>query len=249
MQETVHITRAFAPVLMAASLFLGACSNGQHQISEEQASSFLYDSTVGAVENAFLTGTWRQIDSMAELNTKTVMQAYATDFAPGSTSISESERTRLVAFLRSKGIQRGDRIQLDGLRSDDNELLPETIERIEALRLELANYGLRAQAASTPITIQLAPDDRVALIVTRTLVQLPDCSSDQPARGERPSRLRNCANKTHLGLMVANPAELQQGTPGGYRDGTASVLSIERYRAGEIIPLDDVLATKEVEQE
>lgn len=249
MQETVHITRAFAPVLMAASLFLGACSNGQHQVSEEEASGFLYDNTVGLVENTFLTASWRQIDSMAELNTKTVMQAYAMDFIPGSTSISEGERTRLLAFLRSKGIQRGDRIQLDGLRTDDNELLPETIERIEVLRLELANYGLQAQAATTPITIQLAPDDRVALIVTRTLVLLPDCATDQPARGDRPVRLRNCANKTHLGMMVANPADLQRGSPGGYSDGTASVLSIERYRAGEIIPLDEILATKEVEQE
>lgn len=249
MQETVPIKQTFVPVLVAACLFLSACAGSQqHEVSEEEASNFVYDNTVGLVENTFLTGSWRQIDSMAELNTKTVMQAYATNFSPGSTAVSEPERTRLLAFLRSKGIQRGDRIELDGLRADDNELLPESIERIEAMRLELANYGLQAHAASRPITIQLAPDDRIALIVTRTLVQLPDCSSVQPGRGHRPEKLRNCANQSNLGLMVANPADLQQGSPGGYRDGAAAALSITRYRAGEITPLDDVLSTQGIDQ-
>ncbi|WP_282608120.1 CpaD family pilus assembly lipoprotein [Pelagibius sp. Alg239-R121] len=241
--------RFITPALVAASLLLSACNNGQAEFTEADASQFVYDSTVGVVENAFLTGNWRQMDSIAGLETQAVMQAYAVKFPVGASTITESERSDLMSFLRSKGIRRDDRIQLDGLRAEDNQYLPETEERIEALRLELANLGLRAYVAQRPITIQRAPDERIAIIVTRTLVAMPDCSSTAPGRGQRPTALRDCANKTNLGLMVANPADLQRGSPGGPRDGTAAVLGIERYRAGEIIPLDEILATKEVEQE
>lgn len=227
---------------------VSACSNGQTELSQRDSANLVYENTVGLIENTFNTASWRQIDSTAELQTESVMQAHATNFSPGSTSLNETERTRLALFLRNKGIRQGDRIQLDGLRSDDYELLPETIERIDVLRLELANYGLQAHTADRPITIQLAPDDRVAIIVTRTLVRLPDCSTSQPEPGERPEVLRNCANKSNLGLMVANPADLQQGSPGGFRDGTAAVLSINRYRTGEIIPLDEVLSTQGIDQ-
>lgn len=248
MQDPVLNKRVFAPALLAVSLILGACSNGQAEFSQQDAANAVYDNTVGVIENAFNTGTWRQIEPTAELTTQSMMQAHAMSFAPGSTTVSETERTRLALFLRSKGVQQGDRIQLDGLRSDGSELLPETLERIDALHLELANYGLQAHTAERPITIQFAPDDRIAIIVTRTLVRLPDCSSSQPDRTERPEVLRDCANQSNLGLMVANPADLQQGTPGGYRDGTASVLSIDRYRTGEITPLDEVLSTQGIDQ-
>jgi type IV pilus biogenesis protein CpaD/CtpE len=249
MKNALSKKRLIAPALITASLLLSACSNGQAKLGEEETSQFIYDNTVGLVENAFMTGNWQQIDAMAQLRTQAVIQAHAVNFSLGTTSISTSERSRLIAFLRSKGIGRADQVVLDGLRSEDREHLPETAERIEALRLELANLGLQAHTAQSPITVHRSPDDRIAVIVTRTLVALPDCSSSAPARGERPSRLRNCANTTNLGLMVANPADLQRGTQGGPADGTAAVLGIQRYRTGEIIPLADILSTKEVEQQ
>lgn len=249
MQDPVRMKRFITPAVLVASLLVGACSNGQAGYSEKEAANLVYDNTVGLVEDALMTGNWRQIEPVAELDTQAVIQAHAVSFPVGATTLSSNERNELMTFLKSRGIQRADRIQLDGLRDEGNQYLPETIERIETLRLELANLGLRAYVAQAPITRQYAPDSRIAVIVTRTLVSLPDCSAETPARGQRPSRLRNCANQTHLGMMVANPADLQQGTPGGPADGTAAVLGIERYRTGEIIPLDDILATKEVEQE
>ncbi|TQV79045.1 CpaD family pilus assembly lipoprotein [Denitrobaculum tricleocarpae] len=248
MQDPIFNKRVFAPLLMAVSLTVGACSNGQTRFTEEDSSDVVYDNTLGLVERTFNTGSWQQIEAATELQTQSVMQAHAMNFSPGSTTVSETERTRLALFLRTKGIQQGDRIQLDGLRSDDYELLPETVQRIDALRLELANYGLQAYTAERPITVQLAPDNRIAVVITRTLVRLPDCSSVQPNSGARPETVRDCANKSNLGLMVANPADLQQGSPGGFRDGTASVLSIDRYRRGEIIPLDEILSTRGIDQ-
>ena len=249
MHNALPNKRAIAPALIAFSLLLGACSNGQAQFTEKDASQFVYDNTVGLVENAFLTGNWRQIRSTAELRTQSVVQAHAVNFEAGGTTISAAERERLMAFLRSKGIRREDRIQLDGLRSESNQLLPATVERIEALSVELANLGLQIHVAQSPITVHRPRDQRVAVVVTRTLVALPDCSSVTPGRGDRPTHVRDCANKTAFGMMVANPADLHQGAPGGPADGTASVLGIERYRKGEIIPLADTLSTREVEQE
>lgn len=247
MKNAPSTKRMIAPALLTAGLLLSACGSANTGITSEKASQFLYDSTIGAAENALLTGTWQQIETVATLETQSVIQAHAIRFPVGTSELSTSERNRLITFLRSKNISRSDQILLDGLRSEDRGHLPLTRERIETLRLELANLGLRSHVAQNPITAQRAPDERVAVIVTRTLVSLPDCRSDQPARGGRPSSLRDCANKTNLGLMVANPADLQSGAQGGPADGTASVLGIERYRRGEIIPLDDVLSTQGIE--
>ncbi len=249
MQKSLSKKRYLAPALLTAGLLLGACSNGQAQYTEEDASQFVYDNTIGLIENAFLTGNWRQIETSAQLRTQSVVQAHAVNFQPGGTSFSEAERGRLMEFLRGRGIRREDRVQLDGLRSESGQLLPASEERIEALRLELANLGLRAHVAQAPITIHRPNDERIAVVVTRTLVALPDCSSTQPARGKRPQHVRDCANKTALGMMVANPADLHRGSPASPADGTASVLSIQRYRTGEVTPLSDVLSTREVEQE
>lgn len=249
MQNSLSKKRYLAPALLTAGLLLSACSSGQAQYTEEDATQFVYDNTVGLVEKTFLTGNWRQIQAASHLRTQSVVQAHAVNFQPGAASFSEAERGRLMEFLRAKGIRREDRVQLDGLRSETGQHLPGTEQRIEALRLELANLGIRAHVAQAPITIHGPNDERIAVVVTRTLVALPDCSAVQPARGKRPQHVRDCANQSALGMMVANPADLQQGSPGGPADGAASVLSIERYRAGEVTPLDDVLSTKEVEQE
>ncbi len=249
MQNSPSKKRYLAPVLVTTGLLLSACSSGQAQYSEKEASHFVYDNTVGLVEKTFLTGNWKQIETSAQLRTQSVVQAHAVNFVPGGASFSEAERDRLMEFLRSKGIRREDRVQLDGLRSESGQHLPATEQRIEALRLELANLGIRAHVAQAPITIHGPNDPRVAVVVTRTLVALPDCSAPQPGRGQRPQHVRDCANKTALGMMVANPADLHQGSPADPADGTAAVLGIQRYRAGEIIPLDDVLSTREVEQQ
>ncbi len=247
MKHAVFQRQMIAPTLFAASLLLSACSNGNAEFTSEDASQFLYDTTVGVAENAIMTGNWQQIDAMATLDTQSVVQAHAVNFPNGTIGLTDEERSRLITFLRSRNITRADQILLDGLRSDEQEHLPATSERIETLRLELANLGLRSHVAQTPITAQRAPDDRVALIVTRTLVRLPDCSSEAPGRGDRPVHLRDCANQTNLGLMVANPADLHSGTAGGPADGAASVLGIERYRSGEITPLIDALSTQGIE--
>ena len=247
MKNTPSNRRIIAPTLLAASLLLSACSNANTGVTSEEVSSVLYDSTIGAAENALFTGSWQQMDAHATLRTQSVIQAHAISFPVGATELSTNERGRLMTFLRSKNISQSDQILLDGLRSDNREHLPITRERMETLRLELANLGLRSHVAEAPITAQRAPDERVAVIVTRTLVALPDCRSEQPGRGERPTRLRDCANQTNLGLMVANPADLQSGAQGGPADGTASILSIERYRTGEITPLEDVLSTQGIE--
>lgn len=247
MKHAVLQRRLIAPTLFAASLLLGACSNGNAEFNSDDASQVLYDSTIGVAERALLTGNWQQIDTKATLDTQSVVQAHAVNFPDGTTGLTDVERDRLVTFLRSRNISHADQIQLDGLRSDDRQHLPATSERIETLRLELANLGLRSHVAQTPITAQRAPDDRVALIVTRTFVRLPDCSSESPSRGKRPEHLRDCANQTNLGLMVANPADLQSGTPASPADGAASVLGIQRYRAGEITPLIETLSTEGIE--
>jgi pilus assembly protein CpaD len=68
---------------------------------------------------------------------------------------------------------------------------------------------------------------------------LPDCDQPQPLEPDPPHFESGfgCATTNNLGVMVANPADLERGRPLDPADAEAASLSIQRYRVGEIIPL------------
>ena len=75
--------------------------------------------------------------------------------------------------------------------------------------------------------------------VGRYLVVPPRCPNwAKPSQRDplnQPASNFGCATTVNLGLMVADPADLVRGRTLGPADGSASMLSIQRYRAGQVL--------------
>src|SRR3546814_11206295 len=74
---------------------------------------------------------------------------------------------------------------------------------------------------------------------------LPDCRQPQPLAPERPefTGAFGCTTAYNLGVMIADPADLERGRELDPADAERAGLSIQRYRVGEEEPLEDVGTT------
>jgi type IV pilus biogenesis protein CpaD/CtpE len=70
------------------------------------------------------------------------------------------------------------------------------------------------------------------------LVAVP-AASQTPTCAARPV-VMGCANAANLAAMLANPADLTAPQPAAPAMGAATLLPIERYRTGKLLPLPEV---------
>ena len=109
--------------------------------------------------------------------------------------------------------------------------------------MALANYLRRSGfevALGKPKSSGRSRDNSVRVTVGRHLVKTPTCPDwSKPATGDSSNRVTSnfgCATSTNLGLMIANPGVLVQGTDElGPADGEATALGIKQYRDGKVL--------------
>ncbi len=158
-------------------------------------------------------------------------------FAFGEAALSAGERQRLDAFLVKTGVGYGDRVHVVAGRPAARLATRrrETVAAFLALRLVEAEPLLSDFAAEPPLT------SMVRVIVRRYVVTLPGCPdwSGRPGRSYNNQVSSNfgCASAVNLGVMVANPGDLEAGRRLEAADGEFMARSIERYRKGETTPL------------
>ena len=70
------------------------------------------------------------------------------------------------------------------------------------------------------------------LVAAPAAAQLPPCTARPVVMG--------CANAANLAAMLANPADMTAPQPATPAMGAATLLPIERYRTGKLLPLADV---------
>ncbi len=70
------------------------------------------------------------------------------------------------------------------------------------------------------------------LVAAPAAAQTPTCTARPVVMG--------CANAANLAAMLANPADLTSPQPAAPAMGAATLLPIERYRTGKLLPLADV---------
>jgi pilus biogenesis lipoprotein CpaD len=200
--------------------FLGACHvdpNNQDPI--EIVNSHTFDHA-----------NWQQIPARIKNQVEPVTFVHTTNFEPGQTELSEAEMNRLLAFLQTSGVHQGARIEIDGPRTGGGYFDPVTAARVAEIEAELSAIGLRSEAPDRPRTTLLRPDGEIAVSVTRAVVVLPDCSAPQPERAMRPQYNFSCSTAATLGMMVANPVDLESGRNEGAADGEAAARVIQLYR-------------------
>src|SRR5262249_34589461 len=147
---------------------------------------------------------------------------HAVMFAPSSIAVSDVEREALDEFLHRYTINPGDHVTLSVPAPAAADAV-QLGNRIAAVRSELSQRGIAANVVTAPPG---ATPGNSIVIVGQALAVLPvDCPGyNQPVQFDfehQPLFNPGCSNANNLGLMVANPADLQSGAPIPPADGEA----------------------------
>ncbi len=184
--------------------------------------------------------TWKQAEPVPQPQLAQVPVHHSVAFAGAGIELSDTEREALSLFLQRNAIAPGGRVTLSAALPSNGDAT--TLgARLSAVRGALAQlgYGAATLPPGSSAGSTLPPD---AIVVTgRVLAVLPpDCPGyNQPLQFDlehRPILSPGCANAVNLGLMVADPTDLQGTTPLAPADGAAAAPSIQRYRQGEVYP-------------
>lgn len=201
---------------------------------------------------------WNEMGSPKELEVERAQARHAVHFDTDHATISGVERDRLLTFLGAVDLKAGDSIRLEGHadeRASDLYNLDLAARRVEAVRRFLhaqgfervemheSAYGERAPTATASTEEAWRRNRRVEVVVDRHLVVLPPCPDWSRRSGtdfaNQPHTNFGCAVQTNLGLMVAEPRDLERGRPLGPADGTREAEAIVRYRTGEVTEIEE----------
>jgi pilus biogenesis lipoprotein CpaD len=92
-------------------------------------------------------------------------------------------------------------------------------------------------------------EHEVGLTVSRMMAVLPDCNQPQPLEPDPPlfERGFGCSNAYNLGVMVADPADLERGRTLDPADAERASLTVTRYRLDD--PLLDIIEGEDTKSE
>jgi pilus assembly protein CpaD len=184
---------------------------------------------------------WSAIPPEREARAHPVQYAHTVRFAPGDERLAIVERQRLEIFLARIGTGRGDRVVVAVPEAANAGTLRLDERRHQTVAAYLSLSRIETRPAEGELAFEVPRADTVAVIVSRYVVTLPGCPdwSERPGRtfNNTVSRNLGCASASNLGLMVANPADLEGGRRPGPMVGAFGVLAIQRYRKGETTPL------------
>lgn len=211
---------AFLLPMFGTVALLGACHvDPDTQTAGETFRSHTVDSA-----------NWQQIPARVVNQVEPITFVHTANFAASETELNPRESDRLLAFLRNSGVHQGARIEIDGPRGGGGYFDPVTAARVADIEAALTSIGLRSEIPARPTTSLLRPEDSIAVSVTRAVVVLPDCNVPQPESAMRPQYTYDCSNTAALGMMVANPLDLERGRNEGAADGERAAKVIELYR-------------------
>lgn len=184
--------------------------------------------------------TWKQAEPVPQPQLVQIPVHHTVAFPAAGGAMSETEREALAIFLRRNAIAPGGRVTLSAALpvGADATMLG---SRLSAVRTELAGlgYGSATLPPGTSAGGALPPDTIVVTARVLAVGAVPCPGYNTPIQLDlehRPVLSPGCANAVNLGLMVANPLDLQGLQTLAPADGAAAVPQIERYRAGETWP-------------
>ncbi|MEM7223251.1 MAG: CpaD family pilus assembly lipoprotein [Pseudomonadota bacterium] len=178
---------------------------------------------------AEVAARWQQIDAPPVNTVETVTFEHVVDFPSISTQPDDPERRRLHDFVVVSNLTAADTIILEGARNDSGTYSNRTEGQIAVLRDELADLGLPSFTAAPTAVSRTRAQDQVVIVVTRSVAVIPDCDAQHDI-GDRPDYALGCTNNAALGLMVADPRDLNKGRSLDPADGEKASLALQRYR-------------------
>ena len=221
--------------LFCLTLALAGCAGDPDRAPENQA-------IADAVNTVFHRGKWQQIPAAPENQVETIIFEQRVSFAGGSVALDRTARRAIDRLLDEADPTPGSQVRLSVANSQGAPATFDrtTLQRLEAIRLLLADRGVDSGLATTPAARVTSLDEgEIGLTVTKVMAVLPDCDQPQPLEPDTPdfNRAFGCSNTNNLSVMVANPADLERGRVLEPADAERAAMSILRYRVGEEEPL------------
>ena len=176
---------------------------------------------------------WQQIDAPPENQVETVVFEHVVDFPSISSQPDDPEQRRFRDFVVVSNLTGADTIILEGARNDSGTYTQRTEGQLAVLRDMLADMGLPSYTAAPTAVSRSRAQDQVVIVVTRSIAVVPDCEPPQHSIGDRPDYSYGCANNAALGLMVADPRDLNKGRALDPADGEKASLATRKYREGD----------------
>ena len=179
---------------------------------------------------------WSPAESPKDIRVDWVNLRHDVGFAPGVVGVPAPARAEIDRFIAELGV--GDRDRVSIVSTPTTALAR---QRRAALGLYLAKrHGI---ILSPPPRMIGPKGNALRLVVGRYILTPPHCPDwRKPTSADSdnlPHSNFRCADAVNLSRMVADPADLVRGRALAPADGAQTVLGIQRYRAGEVTPLDE----------
>lgn len=219
--------------VLSLSLLGAGCAGDPERTPEAQA-------VADVVNHVFYHAKWQQIPATPENQAESILFQQSVFFEDGSAVLRRGEEQAIDALLIEAEPDPGTIVTLHAGESRDPADDRLTLQRLEAVRMALADRGYQAVLGSAPrVPAPGTEGNEVRLSLTKYMAILPDCTQPQPLEPDLPAfdAAFGCSNANNLGVMVANPADLERGRTLEPGDGEALSRSVQRYRLGEIEPL------------
>ena len=229
-RQVNRLTAALSLVLLTA-----ACGTDPDRTPATKA-------VADVLNHVFYHAKWRQIPASPENHAEAIVFQQSLFFADNSSVLSLDGRRAIDELLIEAEPEPGTVVNLTAGAGSNAAYDRVTLQRLEAVRLALADYGYEAILGDAPrVPSPGASANEVRLSITKYMPILPNCDQTEPELAATPDfeGAFGCSNANNLGVMVANPRDLTQGETLDPADGEAAASSIRRYRLGEITPLKE----------
>lgn len=223
------------PALFCLALAVSGCAGDPKRDPNSQA-------VADAINTVFYRGKWQQVPATPENQAETIIFEQRVGFPQDSAVLDRSARRAIDRLLAEAAPAPGSLIDLSIARGRGGPATFDrlTLQRLEAVRQLLAGHGYEsALATSAEARVSALSDDELGLTVTKVMAILPDCDQPQPLEPETPdfTATFGCSTAYNLGVMVADPADLERGRELDPADAERASAAIRRYRVGEEKPL------------
>jgi type IV pilus biogenesis protein CpaD/CtpE len=180
---------------------------------------------------------WSELENPKENTLEFTTVSYTARFAPGAVNLSSGEVRALEQFA-SASILAGDHVSVElaaPMRGTPDGILSRRRAAIARLLEKLPRKPVVDAVQSGAIA---SSRDTAVLRVGHYIVTPPRCPDwvkpESDDYTNTPSSNFGCADVTNIGLMVADPADLVRGAPGGGADAVFAARGVTLYRSGAI---------------
>jgi len=234
MQRTM---RTKLSAFFCLTLATAGCAGDPDRAPEAQA-------VADTINVVFHHGKWQQVPATPENQAEVIVFEQRVSFAADTALLDRPGRQAIDRLLDEADPAPGSLIRLSVPGSQNGTATFDrlTLQRLESLRGDLAARGYESALADSAVArVAALTEHEIGLTVSRMMAVLPDCDQPQPLVPDRPGFDRGfgCSNAYNLGVMVADPADLERGRTLDPADAERASLTVTRYRIDD--PLLDTL--------